>query len=262
MSDVDSSNALEAEQQKALEKKQKKEAKKAKRSQVWQDFKNFIAKGNVMDMAIGVIVGNAFSAIVTAFTNILLSLCTWAVPGGLDGLVTVLPALNASQSASSIAEGLADSYTITQWVSQSITVDGTVIAVSEYADYYTQYGTTMYYSGMAIIDWGTLINTIVSFLIIALTLFVILRVYSSLKNMNAAWKKEIQDYQAKKEAEEAAENGEAPVEEIAPVEEAPAPEPEPVAAPAAVAAEPGDNTRLLEEIRDEIKKLNASVSKE
>lgn len=35
----------------------------------WGDFKKFIAKGNIVDMAVGVAVATAFTAIVTAFTN-------------------------------------------------------------------------------------------------------------------------------------------------------------------------------------------------
>ena len=35
----------------------------------FEDFKKFIAKGNIIDMAIGVIVGNAFSAIVKDLTE-------------------------------------------------------------------------------------------------------------------------------------------------------------------------------------------------
>ena len=66
---------------------------------VWSDFKKFITKGNVVvDMAVGVIIGGAFNAIVTALVNILLSVCTWGVPGGLKGLVTVLPAANSGPS--------------------------------------------------------------------------------------------------------------------------------------------------------------------
>ncbi|MFA7222772.1 MAG: MscL family protein, partial [Bacilli bacterium] len=65
---------------------------------VWADFKKFITRGNILDMAVGVIMGSAFGAIVTALVNILLSLCTWAVPGGIKGLVTVLPAANAAQN--------------------------------------------------------------------------------------------------------------------------------------------------------------------
>lgn len=36
---------------------------------MWNDFKKFAFKGNVMDMAIGVIIGGAFSKIVTALVN-------------------------------------------------------------------------------------------------------------------------------------------------------------------------------------------------
>ena len=35
----------------------------------FQDFKKFISKGNVIDLAVGVIIGNAFSAIVKALTD-------------------------------------------------------------------------------------------------------------------------------------------------------------------------------------------------
>ena len=76
--------------------KKNKGAKKTKT--LWKEFKSFISRGNVVDMAVGVIMGSAFGAIVTAFTNILLSVCTWGVPGGLKGLVTVLPAANATQA--------------------------------------------------------------------------------------------------------------------------------------------------------------------
>ena len=36
---------------------------------MFKEFKEFISKGNVMDMAVGVIIGGAFSSIVTALTN-------------------------------------------------------------------------------------------------------------------------------------------------------------------------------------------------
>ena len=45
-----------------------------------KEFKEFIARGNVMDMAVGVIIGGAFTTIVTSLVNDimmpLLSLCT------------------------------------------------------------------------------------------------------------------------------------------------------------------------------------------
>jgi large conductance mechanosensitive channel len=39
-----------------------------------KEFKTFIARGNVMDLAVGVIIGTAFSKIVTSFTTMLTSL--------------------------------------------------------------------------------------------------------------------------------------------------------------------------------------------
>ncbi|MDO4902632.1 MAG: large-conductance mechanosensitive channel protein MscL [Limosilactobacillus sp.] len=38
-----------------------------------QEFKNFIARGNVIDMAVGIIIGSAFTAIVTSLVNNLIN---------------------------------------------------------------------------------------------------------------------------------------------------------------------------------------------
>ena len=81
-----------------------------KKGSLRNEFKKFVMKGNVLDMAVGVIMGNAFGAIVTAFTNILLSICTWGVPGGLKGLVTVLPAINDAQKGMDTAIGLGQKF--------------------------------------------------------------------------------------------------------------------------------------------------------
>ena len=40
-----------------------------KTSGFWSEFKTFIARGNVMDMAVGVIIGGAFSNITTSLIN-------------------------------------------------------------------------------------------------------------------------------------------------------------------------------------------------
>ena len=56
-------------------------AKKAKKGPgLWAEFKEFINRGNAFMLAVGVVIGGAFSAIVNAFVNILLSLATWPVP--------------------------------------------------------------------------------------------------------------------------------------------------------------------------------------
>ena len=36
---------------------------------MFKEFKKFIARGNVMDLAVGVIIGGAFQAIVTSLVN-------------------------------------------------------------------------------------------------------------------------------------------------------------------------------------------------
>ena len=47
------------------------------------EFKEFIMRGNVMDLAVGVIIGGAFSAIVTSLTNDIISPIL-GLFGGLD----------------------------------------------------------------------------------------------------------------------------------------------------------------------------------
>ena len=48
------------------------------------EFKNFIAKGNVMDMAVGIIIGAAFTAIVTSLVADLINPIIGVITGGLD----------------------------------------------------------------------------------------------------------------------------------------------------------------------------------
>jgi large conductance mechanosensitive channel len=49
-----------------------------------QEFKDFAAKGNVVDLAVGVIVGGAFSAIVTSIVKDLVMPVAGRITGGLD----------------------------------------------------------------------------------------------------------------------------------------------------------------------------------
>ncbi len=49
-----------------------------------QEFKEFIAKGNVMDLAVGVIIGAAFQKIVDSMVNDLIMPIVGAIFGGLD----------------------------------------------------------------------------------------------------------------------------------------------------------------------------------
>ena len=55
-----------------------------------KEFKEFITRGNVLDMAVSVIVGGAYTAIITALTSqILQQLINWLIAyitGGNNGL--------------------------------------------------------------------------------------------------------------------------------------------------------------------------------
>lgn len=167
----------------------KKEKTKNKALSLWKDFKAFISRGNVVDMAVGVIMGSAFSAIVTAMVNILLSLATWGVPGGISGLVTVLPALNNAQKGLDAANGLGQFFDKTDLgtlarelairtygETEGVTATAIANAQTTITNNYTLHGTTYTYNMSAVIDWGSFINAIISFLIIALVLFIILKI--------------------------------------------------------------------------------------
>lgn len=49
-----------------------------------KEFKDFIAKGNVMDMAVGIIIGAAFTAIVTSLVSDLINPIIGVITGGID----------------------------------------------------------------------------------------------------------------------------------------------------------------------------------
>lgn len=48
------------------------------------EFKEFISRGNVMDMAVGVIIGGAFTTIVTSLVNDILMPLIGIISGGVD----------------------------------------------------------------------------------------------------------------------------------------------------------------------------------
>lgn len=51
---------------------------------MFQEFRNFIAKGNVMDMAVGIIIGAAFTAIVTSLVGDIINPVIALFTGGID----------------------------------------------------------------------------------------------------------------------------------------------------------------------------------
>lgn len=55
-----------------------------KNKKTFQEFKQFISKGNVIDLAVGVIIGGAFGKIVTSIVNDILMPIIGVIIGGLD----------------------------------------------------------------------------------------------------------------------------------------------------------------------------------
>ena len=197
-----------------------------KKSGFFNDFKKFIARGNIVDMAVGVIIGGAFSAIVTALTNkIIKPFIDWIVmlaTGGKSlGLYTFLKRV-----------------TVIDPETQEKAVD---------------------FANSIYIDWGAFIMAIIDFLLIALVLFIIVKAIMSVKQMredfNNADKKEING-RAKAIAKERGISRKEALEVVKAEEEANKAADE---AAAAANAEPAKPTteELLAEIRDLLAAKNA-----
>lgn len=111
----------------------------------WSDFKKFISRGNIVDMAVGVIIGSAFSAIVTSLTNKI-----------------IMPLINLLLSLGG-TNGLEKAYTFLKKVYDN---DGQVdLTKSIY------------------IDWGAFITAVINFILIALVLFIIIKVMMKSREM-------------------------------------------------------------------------------
>ena len=171
------------------------------------EFKEFINKGNAFMLAVGVVIGGAFSAIVTAVVNILLSVATWGVPGGLKGLITVLPAApgNAAQQGP-----VGQMFTSDQLVSKTVEFAGTQgVEITKDSDTfvqwqnallgkYTLHGTKYSFNGAAVIDWGAFLTAIISFIIIAIVLFIIVKITNAAQKKKEELKaKELEKYYEK-----------------------------------------------------------------
>jgi len=187
---------LTKEEKKALKLKKKQQGKG-----LWNEFKEFINRGNAFMLAVGVVIGGAFSAIVNAFVNMLTSLATWPVPGGLAGLVSPLPAVTDVQrglgAGAHLDIGIGQSF-----AAGELQAKADALAVKLYgADYsdvqfvdakntltgnYTLYGQTYYYKQTALINWGALLNAIIAFIIIAIVLFIIVKVSAAAAAKRAA----------------------------------------------------------------------------
>ena len=121
---------------------------------ILKEFKDFIARDNVLDMAIGVIIAGAFGKITTALVN--------------DVLMPTIGWITGSRDTTGL----------------NLVVRDPILAED---------GVTVLQEGITI-GFGTLIGTVIDFLLVAMVVFAIV------KAMNAAKAKA----EAKKKAEEAA----------------------------------------------------------
>ena len=192
---------------------------KGKGKGFFAEFKEFINKGNALMLAIGVVIGGAFSAIVNAFVNILMNVATWAVPGGLKGLVSVLPALNPAQEGLDgvgqwFAKGDYDAMALKVGQAAGIEDQGQALLYGsdKLGQNYTAHGGKFCFNGAAIIDWGALLTAFISFIIIAIVLFIIVKVSNNIARKKEALKAKAREEYYKKHPEERP----APVEEGVP----------------------------------------------
>ena len=187
-------------------------AKKKKGPGLWAEFKEFINRGNAFMLAVGVVIGGAFNAIVTAVVNILLSLCTAALPGGLAGFVTRLDTPTAVKALETVQTTIPEA-------KMQLDMAGYLELCNTYGaatinGIYTKYGGKYIFSTAPVLNWGALINAIMAFVIIAIVLFIIVKVSNSMARKKAELKaKALEAYYEKH-----------PEERPAPVEEG---EPEP-----------------------------------
>lgn len=110
----------------------------------FQEFKKFITRGNIVDMAVGVIVGSSFTAIVNGLSNFILK-----------------PLINALLSLILGGGALDKVYT---YLVPAYDVNGEIdLTKSIY------------------IDWGSFINSVINFFIVAFVLFSIVKVINSVR---------------------------------------------------------------------------------
>ena len=128
-------------------------------SNFFGEFKKFITRGNVLDMAVGVIVGGAFTAIVNGMSNFILKpVINWL-------LALVLEKNSISELYTFLVRGYK---TAEDGVTQVLDLTQSIY-----------------------IDWGAFINAIINFLLIAFVLFCIVKTINGMAEANAKMKEEM-----------------------------------------------------------------------
>lgn len=156
--------------------------KKKHEFKLWQEFKAFINRGSVLDLAVGMIIGSAFTAIINSL-----------VKGILQPLINMIPLGQGGKSL--------------QVVLRDPVIDATTGAVVKEA---------------VILDFGAVISAIVTFLLTALVLFLIVKAINKAREIGDKEKARLEQLAQKVTKKNGdAETAEAPA-EVAVAEEAPA----------------------------------------
>ena len=129
------------------------------------EFKKFITRGNVIDMAVGVIVGSSFTAIVNGMSNFILK-----------------PIINKLLSLIFDANSLSELYTFLTRVDKDV-LDEAGNVIGKEADL----AQSIY------IDWGAFINAVINFFIVALVLFTIVKMINKLRADQKAFSERLAD---------------------------------------------------------------------
>lgn len=106
---------------------------------IFTEFKEFAMKGNVIDMAVGVVIGAAFGKIVTSLVNDIIMPLVGVATGGMN-------------------------FSDYKWVIKDAVMNGTEIVTPE---------VTM--------NWGTWVQTIVDFLIVAFCIFIAIKAVNRMR---------------------------------------------------------------------------------
>lgn len=125
----------------------------------FEEFKKFITRGNVVDMAVGVLVGSSFTAIVNGMSNFV-----------LKPIINYFLALFMGE----------DSLSNVHWFLKK--VEKTEEIVNEAGETITQVVPDLTQS--IYIDWGSFINAVINFFLIAIILFVIVKIINKLREEN------------------------------------------------------------------------------
>ncbi len=126
------------------------------------EFKKFITRGNIVDMAVGVIVGSSFTAIVNGLSNNVLK-----------------PIINWFLALILGKDSLSEVYTFLQTAYVKDAVTGADTAEIDLAN-------SIY------IDWGAFINAIINFFIVAFVLFTIVKIINHVREKDKKFKEGMQ----------------------------------------------------------------------